>query len=166
MPASSQPLSHSIILPTAQDIAEVTDAPVVDRSGWTLEEAFPNIDPGVQPFGSRVLVQLRTPKTRTKGGILIADETKETEYWNTQVGKVLALGPGAFKSREKGETWWEGEWCQPGDFVRTPLHNGDRIKVQIDANDKTAGFALFVIFEDLHIIGRITGDPLSIIAYV
>jgi hypothetical protein len=26
------------------------------------DEAFPPCDPGVQPFGSRVLVQIRTPK--------------------------------------------------------------------------------------------------------
>ena len=34
-----------------------------------LVEAFPAVDAGVQPFGSRVLVQIRTPKTTTAGGI-------------------------------------------------------------------------------------------------
>ena len=30
-----------------------------------IDEAFPACDPGVTPFGSRVLVQIRTPKKKT-----------------------------------------------------------------------------------------------------
>ena len=30
-----------------------------------LKEAFPEIDAGIQPFGSRVLVQIRTAKKKT-----------------------------------------------------------------------------------------------------
>ena len=29
-------------------------------------EAFPVVDPGVEPYGSRVLVQIRTPKKKSK----------------------------------------------------------------------------------------------------
>ena len=57
------------------------------------EDAFPNTDPGVRPFGSRVLVQFRQAKMKTKGGIILAGETRDTEVWNTQVAKVVALGP-------------------------------------------------------------------------
>ena len=35
------------------------------------DEAFPPCDPGIMPFGSRVIVQIRTPKTQTKGGIIL-----------------------------------------------------------------------------------------------
>ena len=49
------------------------------------EEAFPKIDPGVRPFGSRVLVQIRRAKRKTAGGIILAGETRDTEMWNTQV---------------------------------------------------------------------------------
>ena len=44
-----------------------------------LAEAFPQVDPGAEPFGSRVLVQFRTPKKKTAGGIILTDETIETE---------------------------------------------------------------------------------------
>ena len=37
----------------------------------TMKEAFPDVDPGIQPFGSRVLVQIRTAKTKTSGGIIL-----------------------------------------------------------------------------------------------
>jgi hypothetical protein len=33
-----------------------------------MEEAFPAVDAGIQPFGSRVLIQIRTPKKKSAGG--------------------------------------------------------------------------------------------------
>jgi len=64
-----------------------------------LAEAFPAVDAGVRPFGSRVLVQIRTPRKISKGGIIIDLGTQETEKWNTQVAKVISLGPLAYKNR-------------------------------------------------------------------
>jgi hypothetical protein len=64
-----------------------------------LAEAFPAVDAGVRPFGSRVLVQLRTPRKISKGGIHLSESTLDTEKWNTQVAKIVALGPVAFKNR-------------------------------------------------------------------
>jgi len=55
----------------------------------TLAEAFPKIDPLMSPYGARVLVQLRAVKEKvTSAGIYIPEETKETEKWNTMIGKV------------------------------------------------------------------------------
>jgi len=65
-----------------------------------LGEAFPAVSAGVLPFGSRVLVQIRTPRKITKGGIILATDTKDTEKWNTQVAKVISIGPLAFKNRD------------------------------------------------------------------
>jgi co-chaperonin GroES (HSP10) len=128
----------------------------------TYEHAFPEADPGIQPFGSRVLVQIRNPKQRTASGIILDSGTKETEKWNTAVGKVVSLGPLAFKNRNTMESWPEGDWCQTGEFVRVPKYGGDRWEV--DLGDK--GTALFVIFNDLDIIGRVTGDPTAIRAFI
>jgi co-chaperonin GroES (HSP10) len=116
----------------------------------------------VLPFGSRVLVQIRTAKSKTAGGIILPGETKDTEKWNTQVAKVIALGPLAFKNRDTQKTWPEGEWCQPGDFVRVPKYGGDRWEVKIEKDES----AMFVIFNDLDIIGKIEGDPLAIKAFI
>jgi co-chaperonin GroES (HSP10) len=125
-------------------------------------EAFPEADSGVTPFGSRVLVQIRTPKTKTKGGIILTRDTVDTERWTTQIAKVISLGPLAFKNRDTQKTWPEGEWCQPGDFVRVPKYGGDRWEVSIDRDTS----AMFVIFNDLDIIGKIEGDPLAIKAFI
>lgn len=129
----------------------------------SLSEAFPAVDPGVQPFGDRVLVQIRTPKRQSAGGIILVEETQETEIWNTQVAKVISVGPTAFKNQDTLELWKEGVWCQPGDYVRVGKYGGDRWQVPIPGTRDTA---LFVIVKDLDVIGKVTTDPLSIVAYV
>lgn len=128
----------------------------------SIEEAFPACDPGVEPFGSRVMVQIRTPKKATKGGIILLDDARETEGWNTQTAKVVAVGPLAFRNRNTMELWPEGTWCAPGDFVRVPKYGGDRWTVKVAGGDD----ALIVIFDDLNIVGKITGDPTKVKAFL
>lgn len=128
-----------------------------------LSEAFPVVDAGIAPCGDRVLVQIRTPKQKSAGGILLPHEAQETELWNTQVAKVLAIGPTAFKNQDTMEPWKEGNWCNVGDFVRVGKWGGDRWQMPIPGTSDTA---LFVIVKDLDIIGKVTVDPLSIVAYV
>jgi co-chaperonin GroES (HSP10) len=127
-----------------------------------LKEAFPDADPGIQPFGSRVLVQIRTPKKKSAGGIIIDTGSRDTEKWNTQVAKVINIGPLAFKNRNTMESWPEGSWCATGDYVRVAKYGGDRWEVPLE-NGETA---MYVIFNDLDIIGRVTGDPLAIRAFI
>ena len=126
------------------------------------EDAFPATDPGVRPFGSRVLAQFRQAKTKTKGGIILAGETRDTEVWNTQVAKVVALGPLAFKNRNTMEAWPEGDWVKPGTYVRAPKYGGDRWGVTRENGDET----LFCLFNDHDLLGEITGDPLAMKAFL
>jgi co-chaperonin GroES (HSP10) len=129
-----------------------------------MAEAFPAVDAGIQPFGSRVLIQIRTPKKKSAGGIIIdISGSNETEKWNTQIGKVISLGPLAFKNRNDMKSWPEGDWCKAGEFVRVAKYGGDRWEVKIP---DTSDSAMFVIFNDLDIIGQVTGDPLAIRAFI
>jgi co-chaperonin GroES (HSP10) len=134
-----------------------------DQYSEQLRQAFPGANPGVEPAGSRILVQIRTPKSRSAGGIILTGETKDTEKWNTQVAKVIAVGPLAFRNRDTMQEWKEGAWCGPGDFVRVPKYGGDRWEVPTQNRDEPA---LFVIFNDLDVIGKVTGDPLAIKAFI
>lgn len=133
----------------------------------TLEEAFPNVDPMIKPLGARVLVQLRAVKERvSSAGIVLPDEVKETEKWNTQVGKVLAVGPIAFKKRDSNEPWPEGAWAEVGDFVRVVKWGGDRWEVDYEYENGLKGKALFTFFNDHELIGKVTGDPRVIKAFI
>ena len=128
-----------------------------------MAEAFPAVDAGIRPFGSRVLIQIRTPKKMSRGGIILDVGTQDTEKWNTQIGKVVAMGPLAFKSRNDMKTWPEGEWCKAGEHVRVAKYGGDRWEVKVPDTDDSA---MFVIFNDLDILGQVTGDPLAIKAFI
>jgi len=134
----------------------------IDYGYGSVDEAFPSVDPGVVPFGSRVLCQIRTPKAKTKGGIILTSDVRETEHYNTQVAKVVAVGPLAFHNRNTMEQWPEGAWAQPGDFVRIPRYGGDRWTVKTADGDA----AVVVIFNDLDLVGKVTGDPLAIKAFL
>lgn len=128
-----------------------------------LKDAFPEVNPGAEPFGSRVLVQFRTPKKVSKGGIILTDETVDAEKWNTQVAKVIAVGPLAFRSRDKKTEWPEGAWAHPGDFVRVSKYGGDRWEVPVEGSRENAVFA---IFNDLDLIAKVTSDPLTMKAFI
>jgi co-chaperonin GroES (HSP10) len=132
----------------------------------TLDDAFPVVESGVRPFGSRVLVQIRTAKTKSQGGVLLVKETQEAIAYNTQVALVRALGPLAFKNRTTMEPWPEGAWCKPGDYVRVPKYGGDRWERPIPGRGDDDEVAMFVMFQDLDITGQITIDPRDIIAFV
>jgi co-chaperonin GroES (HSP10) len=130
----------------------------------TLEEAFPVVDPGAKPLGARILVQLRRAKKKmTNSGILLVEETRETEKWNNMVAKVIEIGPLAFRQRDTMAPWPEGSWCDVGDYLRVPKWGGDRWEVEVPGEEDPA---LFMVLNDHEVIAKITGDPLKVRAFV
>jgi co-chaperonin GroES (HSP10) len=131
-----------------------------------LAWAFPSVDSGAVPLGGRILVQLRRTKKKTSGsGIILVEETKETEKWQNMVAKVIHVGPLAFKHRDTMNSWPEGSWCEPGDFIRVPKWGGDRWEVAVpDQDDEDP--ALFAVFNDHEMIAKVTGNPLNMKAYL
>jgi co-chaperonin GroES (HSP10) len=131
----------------------------------SLDEAFPKADPNFNPSGSKVLVQIRTPKQKSAGGIILTEDTKETDKWNTQVGKVIAIGPVAFCNRDTLKPWPEGAWVKVGEYARVPKYGGDRWEVPVKPGDPNSDRALFAVFRDLDIVGEVP-DPLAVIAFI
>ena len=132
-----------------------------------LAWAFPSVDPGAKPLGGRVLVQLRrTKKKATSAGIILVEETKETEKWNNMVAKVISIGPLAFKNRDTMQSWPEGSWCSVGDYIRVPKWGGDRWEVKVPGEDDLEDPALFMVLNDHEVIAKVTGDPLAMRAFI
>ena len=142
-----------------------------DNLGAVYEDealAFPNVKAPYQPLGCTVLVLLRQPPMgRAGGAILLSGEMRRTERDNTQVAKVVAVGPLAFRSRDTGELWPEGAWCAVGDYVRVPKYQGDRTAVRYKCKQQridpitdkvivedVEDTVEFVQFKDLAILGR------------
>ena len=115
-------------------------------------ECFPEIDPGVEVVGDRVLVQLRREKTTSKGGIILVDETKQTLRFNETVAKVVQIGPLAYKNLEDLSPWIEGPWCKVGDLVRTIKYGGDRFVIQPEDDGAPV---VFITIQAREIISRI-----------
>lgn len=145
----------------------MSDSSTVASQEAELAWAFPSVDPGAKPLGGRILVQLRrTKKKATSAGIILVEETKETEKWQNMVAKVIEIGPLAFKHRDTMAAWPEGSWCEVGEYIRVPKWGGDRWEVKVPGEDDLEDPALFMVLNDHEVIAKLTGDPLAMKAFI
>ena len=79
------------------------------------------------PSGWRLLVLPFTPREKTKGGILIAQESLEKLRIATNCGYVLKMGPLAYQDKEKYPT---GPWCKVGQWVIFARYAGSRLPIE------------------------------------
>lgn len=132
-----------------------------------LAWAFPEVNAGQAPFGGRVIVQLRRIKKTASGSrIILVSETKENEKWQNMIGKVIAVGPLAFKNRETMASWPEGSWAAVGDYVRVPRWGGDRWERSVPGEENKEDPVLFMTINDHELIARVTDDPLSFNTFI
>ena len=97
----------------------------VKNNLWTTDEDE-HPDPDVLPElpGFHVLVRPVSIKTKTKGGIILPDSTKDDMAYLTTVGRVIALGDMAYKDQEKFPF---GPWCEVGDYICYGKHTGTKL---------------------------------------
>ena len=99
----------------------------------TLEEKEPLNPDNIQksqlptPSGWRLLVLPFTPREKTKGGILIAQESLEKLRIATNCGYVLKMGPLAYHDHDKFPT---GPWCKTGDWIIFARYAGSRLPIE------------------------------------
>ena len=79
------------------------------------------------PSGWRLLVLPFSPREKTKGGILIAQESLDKLRIATNCGYVLKMGPLAYHDQEKFQT---GPWCKIGDWVIFARYAGSRLPIE------------------------------------
>jgi|TARA_B100000029_G_C17516949_1_gene938464 chaperonin GroES len=80
-----------------------------------------------KPTGWRILVLPYQGTGKTKGGILLADETVEMHQVATVCGYVLRMGPDAYKDEKR---FAEGPWCKEKDWVIFGRYAGSRLKIE------------------------------------
>ena len=80
-----------------------------------------------KPTGWRILVLPYQGTGKTKGGILLADETVEMHQVATVCGYVLRIGPDAYKDEKR---FSEGPWCKEKDWVIFGRYAGSRLKIE------------------------------------
>ena len=84
------------------------------------------IDQLPTPSGWRILVLPFTPKDKTKGGILIAQETLDKLRIATNCGYVLKMGPLCYSEKK----FTSGPWCKKGDWVIFARYAGSRLPIE------------------------------------
>ena len=80
-----------------------------------------------QPTGWRMLVLPFKMKEKTKGGIIMGQDTLEKQQVASQCGNVLAMGPDAYGDKKR---FPDGPWCKVGDWVMFARYAGSRIKIE------------------------------------
>ena len=105
------------------------------------------------PSGWRLLVLPFTPKEKTKGGIIIAQESLDKARIATNCGYVVKMGPMAYGDKEKFPT---GPWCKKGDWVIFARYAGSRLPIE--------GGEVRLLNDD-EVLGTIK-DPESVLHYI
>lgn len=85
------------------------------------------IDSLPEPSGWRLLVLPFTPKDKTKGGIIIAQESLDKLRISTNCGYVLKIGPLAYHDKDR---YPKGPWCKKGDWVIFARYAGSRLPIE------------------------------------
>ena len=80
-----------------------------------------------RPTGWRLLVLPFKMKEKTKGGVILAEDTLERQQVASQVGLVMAMGPQCYKDKER---YPEGPWCKEKDWIMFARYAGSRIKIE------------------------------------
>lgn len=113
------------------------EAALEAEEGPTLDDAYAddgsliveNLEGSVldripQPTGWRIVILPYRGAEKTKGGIVLADQTREKQQLTTVCGYVLAVGDLAYKDEGK---FPNGPWCAKGDWVIFGRYAGARI---------------------------------------
>ena len=80
-----------------------------------------------QPTGWRILILPFKMKEKTKGGILMEQDTLERQQVASQCANVLAVGPHAYQDKKR---FPDGPWCKVGDWIMFARYAGSRIKIE------------------------------------
>jgi len=79
------------------------------------------------PTGWRLLVLPYKGQGKTKGGILLTDETMEERGYTTVTGLVLKMGPDCYKDEVR---YPNGPWCKKGDWIIFGRYAGSRFGIE------------------------------------
>lgn len=79
-----------------------------------------------RPQGYKILCAIPKIEEAFGSGLVKADITREHEELMTVVLFVVALGPDAYKDRDKFPS---GPYCKEGDFILVRPYSGTRLKV-------------------------------------
>jgi co-chaperonin GroES (HSP10) len=94
-----------------------------------IGDYFADVPCPYRPSGAYVLVQERTTPKKTRGGIYMADSTRDLDKTIQSVGKIVAFGPTAHLDDLSGEPLPGWPWWHEGAYILLPRHTSTRFEV-------------------------------------
>lgn len=104
----------------------MTDIVIATEDGEVPQTAEEKAKQLPAPVGYKILVALPEIDDTYDNGLAKASSTKHYEEVLATVFFVVALGPDAYKDKER---YPSGPWCKPGDFIVARPNSGSRLKI-------------------------------------
>ena len=79
------------------------------------------------PTGWRILVLPYKGQGKTKGGVILTDETMQERGYTTVTGLVLKMGTECYDNKER---FPNGPWCKKGDWIIFGRYAGSRFGIE------------------------------------
>ena len=79
------------------------------------------------PTGWRILVLPYKGQGKTKGGVILTDETVQERTYTTVTGLVLKMGTECYDNKER---FPNGPWCKKGDWIIFGRYAGSRFGIE------------------------------------
>ena len=105
-------------VPSLDDAYQDDGSLDIENLDGTVKDRIP------KPTGWRIVLLPYRGAEKSKGGILLSDQTREKQQITTVCAYVLAVGPLAYKDEAK---FPEGAWCKEGDWIIFGRYAGARV---------------------------------------
>jgi len=107
-------------VPSLNDAYDKEGSLIVDKIEQKVMDRIPT------PTGWRIVILPYRGAEKTKGGIVLSDQTRQREQAATVCGYVLSVGPLAYADENKFPT---GPWCKKGDWIVFGRYAGARLPI-------------------------------------
>jgi co-chaperonin GroES (HSP10) len=117
--------NQKLVLPTSSsDKSEDTSKNKIPTDANGIKEYLESLP---EPIGYRMLIRPYAGESKTKGGLILSENTQDTIAMTTVIGIVVKMGDLCYLDKEKFPT---GPWCKEGQFVMYGRYAGSRFKTK------------------------------------
>jgi co-chaperonin GroES (HSP10) len=88
-----------------------------------------------KPTGWRILIEPAQVRERSRGGIVLPDQSKAAQEALRYIGRVVAKGPQCYQGDRfhDGTSGLHAHWCKVGDWIAHGQYGGQEIIISDDS---------------------------------
>lgn len=116
--------NQKLVLPTSSSEKSNETSTKIPTDTKGIKEYLDSLP---DPIGYRMLIRPFAGDAKTKGGIILSEQTQDTIAMTTVIGIVVKMGDLCYLDKDKFPT---GPWCKEGQFVMYGRYAGSRFKTK------------------------------------